>query len=279
MTAKPSDFAGREPISLECQKSIELDILECFVSFCRRHSIPFFLTGGTLLGAVRHKGFIPWDDDIDVVMLRPDYDRFATLFSQADTAPFAIVSGETSRSFPLCSLKIHDTRTILFERGVKRSFCGVYIDVFPLDFVPEDPAIRTFLIRLLEKFRTARLEKVRFCQTHPSRLKALAIAIRYALLHLVPMSLPRGLHNAAIRRAARRSNGQWVGNLTSPLNLRAEFFPRTWFDTTVPLPFERFVLPAFSHYQDYLAAIYGDYMTPPPPEQRILRHGSLAFFK
>ena len=279
MNEKPSDFAGQTPIPIEQLKRLELDILEAFVLFCRKHSLPFFLTGGTLLGAVRHKGFIPWDDDIDVVMLRPDYDRFVSLFSKADTAPLAIVSGDTSPSFPLCSLKIHDTRTVLFEAGVKRSFCGVCIDVFPLDPVPGDDAIRLPLLRRLAMFRTIRLEKVRFCQTHPSRLKALSIAIRYALLHLLPMSVPRALHNAAIRRAARRADGRWVGNLTSPLNLRAEFFPRSWFDSTVPLPFEHLVLPAFSHYEDYLSAIYGDYMTPPPPEQRILRHGSLAFFK
>lgn len=279
MNEKLSDFAGRTPLSIEQLKRLELDILEAFVAFCQRHSLPFFLTGGTLLGAVRHKGFIPWDDDIDVVMLRPDYDRFVSLFSEADTAPLAIVSGDTSRSFPLCSLKIHDSRTVLFEADVKRSLCGVCIDVFPLDAVPEDPAIRLPLLHRFELFRAIRLEKVHVCQTHPSRLKALSIAIRYALLHLLPMSVPRALHNAAIRRAARQSNGQWVGNLTSPLNLRAEYFPRSWFDSTVPLPFEHLVLPAFSHYEDYLSAIYGDYMTPPPPEQRNLRHGALAFFK
>ena len=279
MNRKPSGFVGRTPLPVEKLKSLELDILEVFASFCRRHSLPFFLTGGTLLGAVRHKGFIPWDDDIDVVMLRPDYDRFVSLFSRENTATFAIISGDTSRSFPLCSLKIHDTRTILFEAGVKRSFCGVYIDVFPLDLVPENPAVRLPLLRRLAVYRTIRLEKVRYCQTHPSRLKALSIALRYALLHFLPMSVPRSLHNADIRRAARHSNGLWVGNLTSPLNLGAEFFPRSWFDTTVPLPFERFVLPAFSHYEDYLSAIYGDYLTPPPPEQRGLRHGARAFFK
>ena len=278
MNPKPSDFAGREPIPLDRKKRIELDILEVFDAFCKAHSLPYFLVYGTLLGAVRHKGFIPWDDDIDIGMLRPDYERFVSLFSQSATGPYVIASGDTDPAYPVNFLKIHDPRTVVFEPTRRYSYSGVFIDVFPVDAIPEDPKRRMRLIRLLEILKKVKSEKCGQLQTHPSRLKALVIAIRYVLLHLVPMSLPRWMADAAIRRAAKHANGQWLGILTSTDPLVSECFPRSWFESTTLLPFEHLRLPVFSGYADYLAAVYGDYMTPPPPEKRVFLHGD-SYFK
>ncbi len=272
-------FAAQSPIPPERQKAIEFDILKAFDAFCRAHSLRYSLSDGTLLGAVRHRGFIPWDDDIDVYMLRPEYDRFVHLFSQSPTAPFAIVSGATDPDYPLNSIKIHDTRTVLFEGGKTYSFSGIYIDVFPLDAVPADPRHRERLIRRLLLFRAMKGEKVGHRQSHPNPVKNAVIAIRYALLKFVPMSVPRALHEWAVRRAARHADGRRVGNMASPGNLRNHFFPRSWFESSIQLPFEGSSFPATPHFDEYLTALYGDYMTPPPPEKRTFRHDSVCYFK
>lgn len=271
-------FANRSSLSLERIKAVELDILKTFDAFCRAHSLRYSLSDGTLLGAVRHQGFIPWDDDIDVYMLREDYDCFVRLFSQSPIAPYAIASGDTDPDYPLNSVKIHDTRTVLFEAGQSYSFCGVYIDVFPLDAVPSDPRRRERLLRRLLRFRAMKSEKIGRRQTHPNSLKNAVIALRWFLLKLVPMSVPRSLHERAVRRAARHADGRWVGNLADSCDLSVQCFPRSWFESSSPLPFEGHSFPATPHYDEYLTAVYGDYMTPPPPERRVSRHGSVAYF-
>jgi lipopolysaccharide cholinephosphotransferase len=275
---KLSDFAGRDPIPLESVKRIELDILEVFDAFCKAHSLPYFLLYGTLIGAVRHKGFIPWDDDIDVGMLRPDYERFAALFPKLHAGPYAIASGATNPSYPLNFLKVHDPRTVTFEPGRRYSYSGVFIDVFPLDAVPADLKKRQRIARLMEVLKKVKAEKCGFLQRHPSRLKAFSIALRYVLLKLVPMSVPRALAEAVIRLSARQSDGNWVGAITTPDRILDEFFPRSWFDSVTYVPFEHLRLPTLASYDAHLTAIYGDYMTPPPPDQRALRHGT-SYFK
>ncbi len=120
-----------------------LKILSEVDRVCREHDIPYFLTNGTLLGAVRHKGFIPWDDDVDVALLRPDYDRFVRHANEWLQAPFELVSAEVKADHPGELAKVIDGSTTLIERWSYHQLGGIYVDVWVLDAVSDYKWLRT----------------------------------------------------------------------------------------------------------------------------------------
>ena len=119
-----------------------LDILLAVHKVCEKHNLRYYIIAGTLLGAIRHKGFIPWDDDIDIGMPRKDYDQ---LMSHADTwmpKPLELVSYETDKTYPLPFAKIQDASTTLIERMHLKYLGGIYIDVFPIDGMTANPIVQ-----------------------------------------------------------------------------------------------------------------------------------------
>ena len=125
-------------IGIEELKRIQIGILKHLDAFCNENNLKYFMCGGTLLGAVRHKGFIPWDDDIDIMMKREDYDKLIELYPKNDNSNFKLFSYELDKSFPYPFAKMDDFRTI-FEEEINDSYkIGVNIDIFPIDYITED---------------------------------------------------------------------------------------------------------------------------------------------
>jgi lipopolysaccharide cholinephosphotransferase len=125
-------------------KSIQLDLLQKTADFCEANGIRYFLCGGTLLGAIRHKGYIPWDDDIDIVMPRPDYERFCKTFNQPDSV-YKVKSLLTHPDYACAFAKVYDNRTMLKELHYKGVHFGVYIDVLPVDGVKDSAQIKKIM--------------------------------------------------------------------------------------------------------------------------------------
>ena len=126
-----------KPISKVELKQIQLDILQSIHDFCQHEGINYSLCAGTLLGAVRHKGYIPWDDDIDVAMLRPDFNRFVKHAREWLSAPYEFISPETYEKCPGELSKVIDGSTTLIERWSYNQLGGVYVDVWVLDAVSD----------------------------------------------------------------------------------------------------------------------------------------------
>ena len=125
-------------------KRIQLDLLQKTADFCEQNGLRYFLCGGTLIGAVRHKGYIPWDDDIDIAMPRPDYDRFINTFNKQENY-YQVVSRENNHAYSYAFAKVYDNRTILQELHYKGSTFGVYIDILPADGVKDASQIRKIM--------------------------------------------------------------------------------------------------------------------------------------
>ena len=115
-----------------------LDILNAFMEICKRHDLRFYCCAGTAIGAVRHHGIIPWDDDIDVIMPRPDYDRLLEIAKTEDFGKYELVTPYNDESYPLYFSKLSDRTTTLVEERERPCVIGLYVDIFPLDPTDDD---------------------------------------------------------------------------------------------------------------------------------------------
>ncbi len=239
-----------------------LQILKETDQALRHAGLRYYIIAGTLLGAVRHGGFIPWDDDIDIGMPRPDYDRLLQQNSKILPPYLELISAETNPGYPFPFAKIQDARTTLIERAHMPWLGGVYIDVFPLDGVPDNTVQR----------------HIHFSR-HEYRKRLLYYLYRDPYRHghgpsAWPYLAARHLYNAArvqanIRRSCTRYPFDTSRQAVDHDDGLRGVLPREIFGTPTPITFEGETLLGPEQPDIYLSRKYGDYMTPPPaPKQR-----------
>lgn len=252
-------------------KKIQLDILDSVTQFCEKRGLRYYLAYGTLLGAVRHKGYIPWDDDIDIHMPRPDYERFLKEYNATESL-YKVVSPESESCYRVPFAKVHYPETIVEEFHFKPDVFGVYIDIFPLDGVESQAQAKECgeLRRLMHVKNSVFLKSM-------SLTRKLRLAI--TKLILLPISLSTLLKRIkAIATRCKYDNSENVCSLMSRTAVR-EILPRSVFDDYILLSFEGKEYRAAKGYDQYLKANYGNYMQLPPEEKRISHHNSEARWK
>ena len=264
---------GRVPISALQQKMLE--ILLYFQSFCRENGLSFTLCGGTCLGAVRHGGFIPWDDDVDVFMLREDYMRLPALWqARADTTRYTCVRSDDRVNIHHSATEIKDNHTTFINRHSVDADIhhGVMIDVIPLDGIPRG-CLRQWL---------QRLDGMLYCCFSFQRLpEHQSNWVRYATalaLFLVPWPRVRWrIWHGAERRLScyGTSVPQKVASFGEGLSVMSLQFPTEWFRCPAELSFEGHPMPVPTEVDAYLRQTFGDYWKLPPPEERLPRHDTV----
>ena len=266
----------RECLTLQELHDEELRFLIWFDRFCEEHGLRYSLTGGTLLGAVRHKGFIPWDDDIDVCMPRPDFDR---LLAMRDLLPdrYRIDDATTSR-FVYPFAKLFDTSVYVQEpayEGVMEEY--LWIDLFPMDGVPDD-AVQ--FERMRQRVNRANIGSVyaNINQSFPVSPKgAVKRLMRFYYRHCVDT---RGRLQAVMADVAAHPGYGAASRVAEVLsaNVASCSFPRDSFESLVDVEFEGHRLKVMSCWDDYLAKNYGDYMQLPAEDNRKNHHPSKLDF-
>lgn len=256
-------------IGVEELKVLQLDILQTVADFCTERGIPYSLACGTLLGAVRHKGYIPWDDDIDIYVLREDYDRLLREFPP-ERGPVRIASLEHTPRWDKAYAKAYDARTVMVEHTRSRQRIGVGIDIFPLDPVPDSPEAWHRYDRRRRFWQTLLQMKLMRPDARRSKGRNLALCVVQVLL------LPVPAHRLAryVDRLSRRFSGwrtDYVFECAMGLIMK-DRFPRAVCTHFSDYPFEDRVFRGFSDYDTYLTSAYGDYRTLPPEEKRVSHH-------
>ena len=280
----PSGFLSEEEkvlrVSTETKAiwAVELDLLQELMRVCRKHDIKFFGISGTLIGAARHKGFIPWDDDIDVVMLRSEYDKFAKIAQDEFRHPYFFQTDfndpESVRGHP----KIRNSETTAIDKsemiGDKARYNfnqGAWLDIFILDNIPDDIKERAAFSSEMAKLkrRTRWIRHFRWCARN-WRMLLFRRGIISAMIGMVVLCIEKLsrmdllLHaNMKLDRHAQRYNSckcKWCAPVaTSSAMLRHEVFKVSDFECSVELPFEILKIPVPANYEEVLCRSFGNW--------------------
>ena len=264
-------------LSLKEIQKIQFNILKDVARFCDENNIQYFLTGGTLLGAVRHQGFIPWDDDIDIAMLRKDYDKFIKIASKKKISSNCEIGlFHINKNHFYSFIKIYSNTTVCFEEKVcEYSENGLFIDVFPMDNIPNDKILceyhyiicKIYLFILYNKFATSK-----------SKLKAfIKIILKNTIFKLFSYKF---LIKSINKNSAKYKNKTttYITNFYGSYG-KKERTHYNYFSKTVEIEFEGEKFKAPVGYHNYLTQIYGDYMKLPPIEKQCPHHDLKVYLK
>ena len=259
-------------------RKIQLDILKHVDAFCKKNGIKYFLSGGSTIGAVRHHGYIPWDDDIDIMMLREDYDHFISLYTQNDTSKYRLHYYKNDNSFTFPFVKIDDSDTVLIELvNNKVDNMGINIDLFPIDVVPNKKSMQKRLYNVTSFIMAIMALKDTVPSPDRSWYKNAVLYISRILLHPVRMiTLVHILDKNALRYCNLKSD--YCGVVLWGYGMREINLRKNW-DKAIMIPFEDMLAPVPEGYDNYLTCVYGDYMKLPPEDKRISHHGFNAWWK
>ena len=254
-------------------KSLLLQTYKAFRQFCQDNGINYVAAGGTMIGAVRHGGMIPWDDDIDVYMLRPDYYRFIALREKLKGTDYEILDPTTPDYFCAMAKFSHRNSTVWEFRDIP-CLLGIYIDIFVLDY--EDGPIDDVKRRRMKfAWNTDRFCRSAICRSWGDIMGQLKQGnVAKFLWYLYQKCIFRQLRPFYRQRVLQKSDkasGEWVVAYTGT-SYEKDVFRAEWFKGAKTVPFEDTEIEIPSGYDAFLTTFFGDYMTPPPVEQQVTHH-------
>lgn len=250
-------------MTLEEYKAANVEVLDTIVKFCDERGIGYFLNYGTLLGAIRHKGYIPWDDDIDIGMLRPDYDKFVQAFNTSLPNPdYALVNGDALEEHALLIGRVGNK---------KASFAGV--DIFCMDNAPDNELALKIMLLRYSFYR--KLFGAKHSSLHRS-YKGLPVYIKIlgrllsAVMHLIP--IPISYFKRKIWQVARKYNNVNTRRVGPFQFIKTIVIDRELIANTIYAEFEgkQYKIPV--GYDEWLRKNYGDYMKLPPKHMQVPKH-------
>lgn len=264
----PDAYDGK----LSSIQEILLGFLKEIDRICKKHNIKYFLGGGSLLGAIRHHGFIPWDDDADVMMLREDYDKFLKVLPEELPRNLSIQNNnyEKTSHFPFTKIRINNT---VFSTEFTSRFSdihnGIFLDVLAQDYTSDNSFISKLHMHAAASARWLVLNKWR--DTPVNANSKFSSAVANFLKKIFPLRFLEFVQNKLISLYKSKNNGKYLFD-SMGRNITRGAFPKEWLDEVVWVDFEDIKLPVPKEYDKYLTYLYGDYMNMIPVSQRHVSH-------
>lgn len=258
-------------ISEEEKRLLQLNILELIVEvdrICKKNNIKYSLDGGTLLGAVRHKGFVPWDDDGDVIFTRSEYDKFYVACKKdLDNEHFFLQEYRTDDGYRWGYAKMRLLGTDVVRKGHEelKFKSGVCIDIFVNDNVPDNK-----ILRYLYYWNNVALRKILYSEMGRTNANSVFMRTWYSFLYKVfPKSVPFNIRNFWANKCNKKKT-ELVSHLLFPYPKKTCMYgmPSDCFENYIDLEFEGMTFKGFEKYDKYLRLLYGDYMQLPPKEKQ-----------
>lgn len=257
-------------ITLKESKKIQLEMLRSLDSFCRSHDIDYSLAWGSLLGAVRHKGFIPWDDDIDVTMTRDNFDRFVNAYK---SDKYELREPMRSDRWEFYAKIVDPSTVVKFNKHPFSKF-GIWITIFPMDNRPEDDMKWKEMKKRLERYTT--LARMKYATWDRSWVRNLIKLI----LHIVLIPIPIRFINRKVTSIIHSCDNSHI-----PLSKfvwqgynKYYYYPDSVANEYTDKPFEDLIVRTIVDYDTYLKVTYGDYMKLPPLSEQVPKHDYKAYY-
>ena len=253
-------------------KGIQMDVLSAIDEFCRNNNIKYSLSSGTMLGAIRHKGYIPWDDDIDILLYRDDYNRLIENFPQLYKGVYKIKSLERDGSYDRPYAIAYDDTTLFIEG---KEVWGVKVDIFPMDDVPDNE-------KQWRKYNRRRLRMQHlFLYTYNEKGSTILKTIYFKCIRFLMLFYSRRRLALRLDYISQKHNGKGYRRCfeNSAGYHSKRPFDKSIFSEMALYPFEQRHYYGFSSADVYLSAVYGDYMKLPPEEERVTHHSFKAYKK
>ena len=251
-------------------QQMELGIMEYIHEVCQKIGVKYFLAYGSLIGAVRHKGFIPWDDDMDICMLREDYEKLQDYLISNPDERYEVMSYKNNLNYVYPFMKVQDNQTYLLEEDVRiDSNMGIYVDIFPVDGYEDDSVFKDKMTRLIKK-RQLSCYTFKGITNTKSLLNSLIRYISVIVFYFTNTNkYIRGIDELA---KSRKVDDYELVDYLIYKDMHKPVWKREWLEQTIMGVFEgkEFMIP--KKYHEILTSDYGDYMQLPPVELRFSHH-------
>lgn len=270
-----------EEISLDNVKKIEVDILKYIDEVCKKNNIEYFLYGGSLIGSVRHEGFIPWDDDIDIALLRNDYDKLVEVLKNEKNKKFLFMDNSTNENYYYPFAKVIDARTYMKENNMQEiPNYGIYVDILVIDKITSNRFKQKRIFNKRKKFQRL---SIYYAMEKIEEKNLIKKIIKYYYKYKAKIigidRVIKNYNDFAHKQNRKNENSKnCVCNWTS-YTFKYEIQKKSNFEEFIDGKFEDLNIRIPKDYDSILTTIYGNYMELPPIEKRIPRHDSIRKWK
>lgn len=273
----------KESLTMKEIQHVSLEILKKITDLCDNHGFKYFLAYGTLIGAIRHKGYIPWDDDVDIMMPRPEYERFLAYFAshKGELDYLEIFNQDTNKKYPYVLSRVSDSRYSIDVKNERNCGLGVFIDIYPLDGIGHSesealmhlkkttkyPSLIFLATRIYYHFGITKGWKKRLIK-FPAFIYTHLFGKKYFMRKL-----------ASLLEKYKYEECEYVGAAAWCTQPQKNVYKKEWCEDLIKVPFECYEFNIPRQYDEMLKVTYGDYMKLPPEKDRIYHHMYKAYKK